>query len=747
MKAKVIYWSILCLLCSVLISSFYFKGLFLDPENHTTTFGGDGLTIHYNLQYHATYGEGTHLKAQYYPHGETIFMTAAQGLLATTLASLRSLFPGIGNHAVTISNLLTYGSNILSVIILFLCFLKLKVRPSLSTIFAILITFLAPQIYRQTCGHYSLSYSFFIPAIIYYLLHRRFCKGFIFLSVLIAAMLVCLGLNDPYLLAIGASLILGSCLVGLLAYKLKKGYDLKVLVSWGLVAIVSLGMTMGVLETLDSVADRSHVQFGFFVNISSFKGLLYPNHTWLSKLVSSKFEVVANSFESHCYLGLIPILFSLLLVPFLLTKQRHLITSVFKNSNLLLILGGGILVLLFSFSFPFSMAKEFSTEHFSKILQFRAPGRFSWVFYYSICIAAVKFISVVFNRTLAKGKKGLAYLSLLLIILFWGYEVHEFMSWRTAGNIHHNAFSQKELKKPRRVTKDLRLNNDNYHGLFLLPTEHGWTDKVYHEGSWRSNYEGYRYSIASGLPLINGKLSRMSVGHALDAMQLVSNPIIPRKYLDQLSESKDILILRAIEEKLSVGEQWIADLGEEIYKDKYISLHRLQVKNIKEQGKAMLEKAQVMDSTITYPIVYEHYEENQKVAFAGTGCKLVHANDGIFSIPISGEQRSKKLNLSFWYYVDITKEGAPFFFLRCKDENGKIINQQRRWALNILDTHKGWLRAEMELEIPKNTSELDLVSEYKSDFYIDELLLKNTGDDIYFQEGTKIYYNNFLVKE
>lgn len=747
MKTNTLSWLFLCLLCSALISSLYFKGLFLDPANHATTYGGDGLTIHYNLQYHATYGDGAHLDAQYYPHGETIFMTAAQGFLAVVLAKLRYIFPDIGNHAVAISNILNYGSNIISVILLFLCLIKLKVRPGLSVIFALLITFLAPQIYRQTCGHYSLSYSFLIPAIIYYLLQRRYDKKFIFFSILIAVMLVCLGLNDPYLLAIGGSLMLGSAFTGMALYKFKKNIDFKILFAWALVATLSLVLTMGILESLDSVSDRSQVQFGFFVNISSLKGLLYPHHTWLSTLISKGFHSPPNSFESHCYLGFIPILTMLFSLILMFTKKRKITTAVFDDSNLFFILGGGLLVLIFSFSFPFCLAKDFSSEYLSKILQFRAPGRFSWVFYYCLSVTVVRFISLIYDHMHSGGKKLLAYLSLSLIVLFWSYEIHEFISWRTQGNINHNAFSEEKLKDVRRVSEELELNKENYHGLFLLPTEHGWTDKVYHGGSWRSNYEGYRYSVATGLPLINGKLSRMSVGNALESMQLVSHPLIPKSYLDQLDPSRDILILKAKEEELSIGETWFVNQGQEIYSDKDLSLHKVSIETLADNGMQLRETARTLDSIASLPIVYEHYEENQEIAFAGKGSRTVEANASIFSIPISTKYNLKNLNLSFWYYVDISNEGGPFFFLRCKDENGNILKDKKYWALDILDTDKGWLRAEMEMLIPEGTSELILDTEYKSSLDIDELLLKEAGKDIYFNLNEELFFNNYLVNE
>ncbi|MEM9528671.1 MAG: hypothetical protein AAGA31_18805, partial [Bacteroidota bacterium] len=164
------WWAYLLVLAvASAVFCLYFKGLMLDPNRTAPTFGGDGLTIHYNLQYHATYGEGVYLKNQYYPYEESVFMTDAHSLVAVVLAALRPIFPDVGRHSVGIANVLIYWSSPVAVLFLFLCLRRLNVRWPLALIFGLLVGMMSPQILRQM-GQYTLGFTFMLPATLWYLL-------------------------------------------------------------------------------------------------------------------------------------------------------------------------------------------------------------------------------------------------------------------------------------------------------------------------------------------------------------------------------------------------------------------------------------------------------------------------------------------------------------------------------------------------------------------------------------------------
>lgn len=728
------------------------KGLMLAPGAHAPTFGGDGLTIHYNMKFHAIYGEGAMLTSQYYPHKEVIFMTDAHGMIAWVLTKLRTVFPGIEHKAVGISNILIYWSNALAALVLFLILVRLKVQTNLAIIFAVLIALLSPQIHRQTCGHYALGFAYLLPTVILYLLQQRFKLSYLIFSLALIFLLIVIGLNNPYLLAISCSLMLAAAGIGILGRLWGKGPDWAVVLCWSGVAILSLLITMGILHQLEVVDDRVAVPAGFFTNVASVEGLLAPTETWIYKPIKALFRIGSNNFEARSFIGIAAILYLLISI---VSRARGLKSKVFnKENNLAIILLGSIAVLVFSFGYPFILNKEWSVEHLGKIAQFRAPARFTWVFYFGITIVTAKYFSQLFEDLAFTRLKKWRVPMLAFIILLWGYDVHEFLQWRTKGKIHHNALSTEQLRPIKQLAKELKINTDNYQGMFLLPSEHGWTDKVYHEGCWRSNYEGYRWSIATGLPLINGKLSRVSLSHTLESMELISHPSIKRNILSQFPNDKKILILKAKEQVLTDGEEAFLSSGQTIYDSKdYVLLEIIPSSYAQELHKArvaILTQRPHEDSLtqiLPQPLHYSHPEINKSHAFAGEGCLRIEAGETkVMTIPIDTSFRADTIELSFWNYVDASRYGGPHWKLEMLS-NGQKVGSQNLWTLDVKETQMGWLRIAFDIPIEKGIDSIVLYHRHKFASFIDELLLKNKVDDIYYQNGQNLYFNNYQIEE
>ncbi|MEO0733937.1 MAG: hypothetical protein AAFZ52_13955, partial [Bacteroidota bacterium] len=312
----------LVLLVASLVCCAYFQDLMLDPNRTAPTFGGDGLTIHYNLQYHTSYGEGADLKSQYHPYVESIFMTDAHALLATVLAALRPVFPNIGDYAAGISTAMIFWSNPLAIFFLFLCLRRLGVRWGWALVFGMLIGLLAPQILRQM-GQYTLGLTFLLPVTLWYLLSYEDKKRYWLKSLGVALMIYLIGLNNPYLYAIAVSFLLASWGVGTLLQLLKKP-----VMRWGRlhhwlgVSVVTTVALFATLAAFDQVEDRAEVPFGFFHNTAVWGGLLSSKATFDYQFVRNVLPGMAEPRrENRLYLGLIPILCGLAL-PLLLLIPR-----------------------------------------------------------------------------------------------------------------------------------------------------------------------------------------------------------------------------------------------------------------------------------------------------------------------------------------------------------------------------------------------------------------------------------------
>ena len=727
------------------------KGLMYAPNAYAPTFGGDGLTIHYNLHYHAAYGEGATLKSQYHPNSEVIYMTDAQGVVAYILATLRPFFPSLHHSASGISNFLIFWSNPLAAIVLFLCFLRLKIRTSLAIIFAVLIALMSPQITRQVGGHYALGYAFLIPLLMYFLVSlNQSLKRNIANAIALILVLIILGVNNPYLLAISGSFLLAFSGIGLLAYLLFKKGQLSHIILPLSVTVISLAITGSFLGSLDLITDRTKVPYGFFSNLSTMKSIFFPGGTLPNEPLSALFKSGRQINEGTAYIGLIPFLF-LLSLPFILIRKKGKRTfSLFNQNYLGHILLASVIVLLFALGIPFIYFQEWTLEHLGTVLQFRAPGRFSWIFYYGISIISAVGVSKWIESILNDGHKKKALLIGTIVVALWGLEVHQFLHRSTKGKIHHNAFNKGRLDDYRQKVEALNLNGDIYEGIFLIPTEHGWTDKVHHSGEFRSNYEGYRYSLASGLPLINGKLSRMSVSQCLASMQLLADPMVKKDLLYQFSQEKDILFVISLEDELTLQEDRLVNSAKEIYRtDKYL----LSSINIKEfitrenlHRQTIINNSSSAIDSLASPLIHDPMDEDMTHAFAGTGGRLINAGEEeILSFPLSNSYNHDTLELSFWYHVDHDYSGGPVWELVCKKE-GKVRHQEKLHGLDLMRTQDGWMKALFQLAVEEDLESVTIESSARHPYYIDELLVRRIQDTIFKRIDGELIVNNYRIK-
>jgi len=227
------------------------------------------------------------------------------------------------------------------------------------------------------------------------------------------------------------------------------------------------------------------------------------------------------------YLGLIPILFALALPLILLVPKTRKAVGLTQAPTLLVLLAGTLPGLLLGFGLPFVYFEDWTYDHLGSLLQFRAPVRFSWPLFYVLAIGAGFALSQLYEYLAGTKKVWLLAIPLLL----WSVDAHQFLAGHTEGKAGPSAFTPKSLQEKRALAEELGINTTAFSSIYLLPTEQGWSDKIHQDGSWRSNHDGYKLSLATGLPLLNGKLSRVGLSRVLRSLQVVSHPLIEKPAL------------------------------------------------------------------------------------------------------------------------------------------------------------------------------------------------------------------------
>ena len=145
----------------------FFGKIIQDPKNYYFSAKGDGFKAYYGAVYHLKYDStAMRMNGMNYPYGEMVFFTGSQPLVVNTLKFINRHFIDIDYNIVGIINHLMIFSIVLAAGFLYLLLYELNVNWIYAAIVSVGICMLSPQIARFG-GHFSLSWLFWIPLILY----------------------------------------------------------------------------------------------------------------------------------------------------------------------------------------------------------------------------------------------------------------------------------------------------------------------------------------------------------------------------------------------------------------------------------------------------------------------------------------------------------------------------------------------------------------------------------------------------
>src|SRR6202012_5052386 len=147
------------------------QGFVKEPWHMIGELGADGGKNNFTYLYQSVYGHGYWFTGMNYPYGEHIIYTDGQPLLSVLLDHLHPVSFG---QALTVMWWLIDLSYVLAILFTWLILTHFRMPPILAMIFAALITFFNPQLFRLQVD-YSLAHACIVPMIFYWfiLYHER----------------------------------------------------------------------------------------------------------------------------------------------------------------------------------------------------------------------------------------------------------------------------------------------------------------------------------------------------------------------------------------------------------------------------------------------------------------------------------------------------------------------------------------------------------------------------------------------
>ncbi|MCF6185323.1 MAG: hypothetical protein L3J56_12020, partial [Bacteroidales bacterium] len=430
MKKKIGF--ILIFFISLFFIIFYYGKILESPNSYLFNPKGDGIKNYYTYAYHnANDTSIINFAGLNYPYGENFLYTDCHPIFTAIIKTAKPYFPELIKYQIGIINFLMIFSLLITAVLVWFILVKYKVNPVYAVLPALGIMIMQPQLFRML-GHLALSYSFFIPLIWLLLLKYLENNKKLLWSVIISIYIIFLFFIHGYLGMIAAVFLLSFYLFHIID-NFKSTYKNKILYLYIFIqSVIPLIFFRLFIAFTDTHVGRTDNPWGFFIARADFDTIFIAHHKPLNPLWY-KIINLHQTWEGWAYIGIASIIAIIifLISSFIKSRKNKKFTlneDFFPDKIFKYIFFASILTLLYSMALPFRAGLRFIVDDWIPIIkQFRAVGRFAWIFYYVITIWSSIYFYKKAKKLLSKNKKISAYILFALPVLYIieGISYHE----------------------------------------------------------------------------------------------------------------------------------------------------------------------------------------------------------------------------------------------------------------------------------------------------------------------------------
>lgn len=760
--------ALVVLLSSIFILTFYGKVIF-SPNSYLFNPSGDGMKNYYTYAYYIQNNtDNIEFEGMNYPYGESFMYTDCHPAQAFGLKVLNQYFPKVSSYSIGIINLTMILSIVLTSMVLYLLFNRLKIHQLLSVFGAIAITVLSPQIFRLTGGHYALSYSFFIPLTIYFLLWFETIvtrKNLLFFSLIVLLAFF----THAYIGMILFVLVFTYLLVNVY-FTIVKGNSQTSLMKYLKIAMASFipfVLFYLFIKLTDSHFGRTTNPWGIFENHADIGTVFLPVSGPLNTIKETLFDHLDQKWEGWAYVGIMAIIgFIVYFLSFIIKKP--LLQKINNSQFIKTLFFSSVLILLFATLLPFRKVMYEIVDAINVIKQFRAIGRFAWVFFFVINIVSIYIINEVFIYFKSIGKGLIGYTLIVIIPLFIfieGIDYHSSVAKEIT--ISKNLFDLDQTSSS--FQEDcLNIDADNYQAIIGLPFFYIGSENFGKTATQEIYKLSFLFSYHLNLPMVNSYLTRTAIDESKKIMQLLSKDFYKKPILSDLKNSKPFLVV-CHHNQLSFADEVFLEKAKLLLKREDYSLYEISPSkiNINSADKlyddfssnmsTLYKKEGFLVSDTSLYFRYNDFNDTSiYVSLNGRGT-YIGLQKGYNSIlKIRGEELDENKNYiaRFWMLNNGEKNGQDYlngmiFFNKKNEEKGEWIFPLTD-ARNSHNIKGDWTLVEVELSSIDKSFNYELLikgpDRSKQYYYIDDLLFYDSELDIYKNEnGAILFHNNHKI--
>lgn len=752
---------------SVTVILIFYGTIIKDPNNYYFSPNGDGFKAYFGAKYHLEYDTtAMRMNGMNYPFGEMVFFTGCEPLVVNSVKFISNHVVDISGNIIGIMNLLMIFSILIAAIFIFLIFDEIKLPWWYSSIVAVGICMLSPQIARMG-GHFSLSYLFWIPLMIYLVMRFDRTKSIKYTLFIALTTFVAGGMHLYFVGFFG--FILGFYWLNQLIVnrKVQKNWQ-SVITNFLLQYILPFILIQLLMSINDAVTDRTAFPYGFFAYLAHPVSVFLPNgRPYL--FVSQNISVFRHlSWESYAFIG-VAALFSFIFgtgVFFKKVFQRKAFYKIIDIPVLNVMFWASFAALLFSFGLPFVLGLEGFVDYLGPIRQLRALSRFSWFFFYVLNIIAFYWIYQKASKENNKVWKIVASVAVFFLYFDGYYQIS------INSRFLQNRFPEMEDKVNNTEANSWvsLINPENYQAIIPIPYFHVGSENIWIESRNNTQETSMYVSLKTGLPLTGVQLSRTSISQTYLNYSLLTEPLHEFEILKKLPNQKDFLIcVSKGDQMLTVDENRIVKLSTPIFENDRIelrkisidTLHQIPASYLEENEKRYLEAIlySMGDLRVTDTLAcFKHVNFNDlisDVSYEGAGALHFPSRQWktIYEDTLKNLIPEKKYLVSFWIH-NYQKDGYlrhNLEWMQKNPEDDKTINYFYSDIHRHIKAFDGdWALiefsfiAQKESEIVKLSLRNKILK--KADFILDELIIRPESLDIYEPTDNFVLMNGRTLK-
>ena len=745
---------------SVLLLIFY-GNILKSPNNTYFSASGDGLKSTFGSVYHLNY-DTTYLRTDYmnYPFGESVFYTGGQPIITNCFKFLKNIGLDFSDNLLGFINVWMLFSIVLGALFIYLVLRELKLPILYSIAVSNIIAFMSPQLDRFG-GHFNLAYLYFIPLMIYlFFVFYRTRKFYI--SVLLGFVaLLSLG-THAYFFGFYAFLVIVFWIGAILSDKKSFGKvrfsALNIFVQFFLPFIIFQIFVWSSGE----LSDRTSYPWGFFRFVSYFQGIFYP----INRVYGSFMYIKQPPWESISYVGLVASIGFFTLVVNMVKRFRKESSkkSIFKitdNTFLNILFWASMLGLIYSFGIPFTIGLKKLFNYMGPLKQLRAPGRFAWLFFYTINIVTFYMLWQYYK----KNKKIFAVILLSVALLWGGYDAYP--NVKSQEKFINNSIAGLDDKE--NITEINKwyneINFEDFQAIIPLPYFHVGSENYWINGSAGSKKQSFIASMKTGLPLTAVMMGRTSMSQTVKNLQLVMEPYNSFDIIDLWPNEKPFLVMFDKNGLLTLSERKIKNKAELLTYNDQLGIRKITKADFeqilaenKEQVKNEIESKDLftLNDFLSTDSIYNFYYEGFGDIIPGEsniGEKCYTGNikkeNIVFEKQFAEIDTSKEYIISLWVQ-NMDKDMYPRTKLTALlyNEAGEQYYKDKFeiWLrVKIIDSDAwGLVEFKIKFNSPKDKIKISMINKLltRGKLKIDEILIRPDGTNIYLKNKDFNYKNN-----